>query len=239
MIRKCHLLVGLVVVFGAAFVLAGLFGQPLFSAVEAAVVGLLPGQKAGPDNLYTYTIETKRSGEVYVLVNVDFRNVTTRVRYLQANQEKAEAMILKGGPPVQATVAFAKPIPIADFEALVKSTGFVADNYVLEIRDQQGKPAWNGGRAKSSNDGTVVDLELARPGLEKLQASIDGAVILVGSVPPTKDGLGRLLKDPRVFLADVVATEVLERVSRDTGAAREKIRVDVLPAYSFIRGGTQ
>ncbi|MDP2662504.1 MAG: hypothetical protein Q8R28_17430 [Dehalococcoidia bacterium] len=247
---KRMLLAGTALVLGGVIVLAGLLSQPLYSAVDnrsSSTPDLqaeqggepVPDFRVGGDNLYRYSIERKRSGDLYVLVDGDFRDTELLQRYLQANRSKADALIRKGGPPVRVTVSFAKPVPIADFEALVKATGFEADNYSLEIRDEQGRPAWFGGRAVPLKDGNLVDLEAARPGLERIQGSISGAIYVVGTVPPTRDGLGRLLADPSVYLADVMAAEVAELVSKETGVVPAKIRVEVFPVYSFIRGGTQ
>ena len=238
--KKRTLLVSVALTVGMALLVAGLFGQPLYSAVDAAVDRLFPGQHAGADSLYTYTVETKRSGEVYVLVNVNFRDAATRERYLQANRAKAEALIANvNSAPISVTVTFAKPVPIPEFEALIKEAGFQVEQYSLEARDQQGGRVSYGAVAKYSSDGKVVDMEQLKAVLDKVNGSINGATTLVGSVLATKEGLGLLLSDPRVYIADVVAAELVEPVSRDTGASRTKIHVGVFSPYSFLSEGVR
>ncbi|MDP2726292.1 MAG: hypothetical protein Q8P59_02010 [Dehalococcoidia bacterium] len=240
---KRILLSGTALGLGAIIVLAGLLSQPLYPAVDNQVSsssdvqveqdgGLVPDFRMDPDNLYRYSIDRKRSGEVYVLVDTNFNDMAVRQRYLQANSARAEALLRQDGRPVPVTVSFARPLPVPDFEALVKATGFQADNYVLQARDLEGRLWRHGARAKPLKDGNVVDVE-------QTEGSFDGAVALDGNVPGTREGLGRLLEDPRICLADVVATEVAELVSKETGVSPAKIHVEVFPAYSFVMGGTQ
>ncbi len=230
----------LAVSLGVVIVLAGLLSQPLYPAVHiqgSSSPDVQVEQDGGPvpdfrmdrDNLYRYSIDRKRSGEVYVLVDTNFNDMAVRQGYLLANSARAEALLRQAGRPVPVTVSFARPLPVPDFEALVKATGFQADNYVLQARDLEGRLWRHGARAKPLKDGNVVDME-------QIEGSFDGVVALDGNVPATREGLGRLLEDPRVFLADVVANEVAELVSKETGVSPAKIHVQVFPAYSVMGG---
>lgn len=232
--KKRTPLVGIGIALGVTIGVAGLFGQSLYSKAVGVANTVFPGQQAGPDNLYKYTVETKRSGQVYAMVQVDYRNAAAREAYLRANKAKAEALVRKGGAPVYVSVTFAKPVPLPDFEAMVKATGFDVEDYTLETQDQQGKFGTISGNGTGSKDAGLVDMERLKPALEKLPRSINGAVIINGKVPATREGLGRLLTDTRVYIADVVAAELMDRVVKEMGASPADIHIRVFSPYSFL-----
>src|SRR3989304_10225171 len=172
------LLAGTALVLGVVIVLADLLSQPLYSALHNQGIsspdvqveqdgGPVPDFRMDPDILYRYSIDRKRSGEVYVLVDTNFNDMAVRQGYLPANSARAEALLRQAGRPVPVTVSFARPLPVPDFEALVKATGFQADNSVLQARDLEGRLWRHGARAKPSKDGNLVDME-------QIEGSFDG-----------------------------------------------------------------
>jgi hypothetical protein len=54
---------------------------------------------------------------------------------------------------------------------------------------------------------------------------IKGIIVLTGYVEATMEGLGRLIQDERVYLADILAVEVAQEVAEQFGVNTEKVNV--------------
>lgn len=182
----------------------------------------------GETQTYSYSGEVlKHTGEV--LVNVyylDRLGPENRLKaiqaYREANIKRSYALLArKETRLIYVQVTFSQPVPVQDAKSLVQETGFRIEDFLMAGRNSLG------GKASCIAFRDNLD-EPCDPGL--------GIIVLRGWIETTDKGLGRWLRDERVYMVDTVAAELEEilRQKHPDIVAGRKIHVSAeLPIWEL------
>jgi hypothetical protein len=155
-----------------------------------------------------YTVKELPNGSLKVSVHVNWTDPETLNRYIQANRERALACLRAGGMDwIPVTVTFVRPLSWREVTVLRQATGLVVENYTFVATYENGRKAMIGGVA---DENSLVDIDKLAEIAKQQGVMVKGVMVLKGKVKNTSTGLGTLIDDERVYLADVVAVEVME-----------------------------
>lgn len=180
----------------------------ILSAASAALFLQRPSEiYAGKPIFHGETATYSYSGEVLehtgdVLVNVYYLYGGEKgiQAYREANAKRNAALLARKNPQViYVQVTFVRPIPVEEVRALVEETGFKVEDFLMAGRNDQGGRVW------------CIDAvgDLDQPTCDP-HLGILGVMILKGWVETTEQGLGRWMRDERVYIIDTVAAELSE-----------------------------
>lgn len=170
-------------------------------------------QSQNKTDSFEYSIQGDKAQSIYVTVGVNMEDIGARQAYLDANVERNQKLLednLDDLIPVQVT--FAHPVAVANVKALVASTGFTVDSFLLvghsTISQQRGTHI-----QFSSLDDSVPEREIIDP-VSGEEIVFEGIMVLQGIVPANSDGLGQWMKNDSVYLLDSSEVEMSELLSR-------------------------
>ncbi|HEY8477294.1 MAG TPA: hypothetical protein VIN09_10565 [Chloroflexota bacterium] len=207
------------------------------AATSRAVPEILPVYEQG--SAFKYTTEVHElTGAVRAYVTVAWDDPAAVERYREANASRIRTLIASGrGESVPVTVTFAEPVPPSEVERLAEDVGFTVAYYTLVGRSSD-VDRWtrtvDAHFVPLSQVATSETIRNHRTGADH-HVRFLGVMVLKGTVAATGDGLGRLAEDPRVYLADTTAVEVLDRLARDgryAGKPVESVGLET-PFWSF------
>lgn len=175
------------------------------------------GLVSAPDGSYEYAIlrEPGKPAEVEV---ASPQNTEEWEKYRVANLKRAKKL-LRMDPPqrIRVKVTFAQPIPLAETLTLLETARMEdVESYTLAGYDSQGQKMGAGGWGPLP--ATMQEVTWISAGSE-----MKGLIVVNGYVWTTPDSLGKLLEDPRVYIADVTEYELRQLVPN------EEIEVIALP----------
>jgi hypothetical protein len=178
---------------------------------------LLPPYQQG--SAFKYVIETSpHTGTVRAVVQVNWDDSGAVQRYQQANAARVQTLLSqKNAALVPVQITFKQPLPLTEVVRLVEETGLAVESYTQVGRTAAGE-RWTRTTLASEwpLSQAVTSTAVRDHRVEKdHQINFAGIMILKGQVPATHSGLGRWLQDPRVYLADTTAVEVIERIQQN------------------------
>lgn len=184
------------------------------------IVTVLSGSftQSAPSGAFQYAVQR---GHASVEIDVTFNDNGGQAdvqRYVQVNMARAQALLQSAaGERLWTTITFTKPLTAQEVEQLLKDAGVEAASYT-----QVGWTA-TGQRMASTifRDPVAPDFNLKQlaqdaissdPATPDYDARMAGFMVVDGVMTISEQGLGRLLADPRVYLADTTAYEVQKLV---------------------------
>ncbi len=184
------------------------------------IVTVLSGSftQSAPSGAFQYAVQR---GHASVEIDVTFNDNGGQAdvqRYVQVNMARAQALLQSAaGERLWTTITFTKPLTAQEVEQLLKDAGVEAASYT-----QVGWTA-TGQRMASTifRDPVAPDFNLKQlaqdaissdPATPDYNTRMAGFMIVDGVMTISEQGLGRLLADPRVYLADTTAYEVQKLV---------------------------
>lgn len=139
----------------------------------------------------------KHEGRVSAIVVSDLENADTFAEYADANSRRARSLItVNSSQAVPVTVTFNIPMPLDEARDLATEAGIETEVWHVVNRQADGtKTSTFFPRALPDDLPTII-------GSDGVPIAPTGAMGLKGIVPATPEGLGRLLDDTRIRLAD-------------------------------------
>lgn len=156
-----------------------------------------------------------KEGKVIAQVVTDLDDPAVYGAYYAANHERATALIAaEGADAVPVTVTFKRPVPAEEARELIEATGTRVEVWGLVSR------AWGGQRGSAWFPREMPEDVMNLPHPEGKERRILGVMVVEGQVPATPEGLGRLLEDPRVHIADISEWMIARMLAEDVVLAR-------------------
>lgn len=176
------------------------------------------GLISSPDGSYRYAILREPGKPAEVVVDSP-QNAKEWERYRAANLRRAKALIRSDRVErIRVKVTFVQPIPLDEGRALLNAARMEeVESYTLAGYDSQGQKI--GSTGFHPLPATMQEVMQISPG-----SDIKGLIIVNGNVWSTPESLGRLLEDPRVYIADVTEYEIRQLLPH------EEIEVVALPS---------
>ncbi|MDY7040068.1 MAG: hypothetical protein SVX38_04315 [Chloroflexota bacterium] len=203
--------------------------------VLAAIVGWDKNTQAAPDRgefLWnnTYRVETLPDSGLAIRIHSNLGDPAAVSKYLELNKEQAQRLVSKDqGDWVFTTVTFASPLSWNEVTELREGTGLVVDTYTFATLNRGGHKAIIGAVADGNSQ---VDFHKLRDIARQQGVEIKGVMLLQGKIRARPEGLGRLLADDRICIADVIAAEVLEAIA-DQPEYQSASYIDVVVSSPF------
>ena len=163
------------------------------------------------DGLWRYHLERNHNtGTVLAKISVDFANPGVATAYKQLNQQYASSMIERSrgqARDVDVTLTFALPLSWEDVEALREETSLSIQLYTFVALNENGE---KGSLTSVERPDSPVNINKTTEIITSQGYTLQGIMVVHGTVPNTPEGLGKLVADSRVYLADIMANRVRE-----------------------------
>jgi len=198
-LNKRILVIGVLI---AVVLSAAIFSLATTRPARSDETGLI----SSPDDSYEYAILREPGKPAEVIVNSP-QSAKEWERYRIANLRRAKALIESGrAERLRVTITFAQPIPLAEGRALLDAARVEeVESYTMAGYDGQGQKMGSGGFGPLP--ASMQEVTEISPG-----SNIKGLIVVNGYVWTTPDSLGRLLEEPRVYIADVTEYELRQLV---------------------------
>ncbi len=159
--------------------------------------------------LWRYGLKRNHNtGTILAKISVDFANLRVVNAYKQLNQQYASSVIsARQARDVDVTLTFASPLSWEDVEALREETSLSVQLYTFVALNQNGE---KGSLTSVERLDSPVNINKATEIITSQGYTLQGIMVVHGTVPNTPEGLGKLVADSRVYLADVMANRVRE-----------------------------
>lgn len=191
--------------------------------IGGAIMGASYAKTPSLDD-WPHSIEHRPNGDLRVHVEVDMANPTMRDAYAKQQRNAALALASSCAGIVPVQVTFARPLTLGEVRELAQNTGLTTDMLIFEARDAAGRLHTVGTRGSEAG---IVDLESLKPGLEQRELRLIGITMVQGTVPASTEGLGQLANDERVYLPDVMAHLLADKVAVRHGVDAGRVQVSV------------
>lgn len=173
----------------------------------AQVADLAPIFVQGETPSFRYSAKSHRSGNLEVVISVNFDDPATLQKYIQANRQRGQELVKKGQVPIPVRITFARPLPLDETRKLAQETSLDVTSFAMVGRsstrpDSKGSHIEFGPLSRDVQTRQKID---PTGGGEELILS--GVMVLYGEMRDVM-GLSRLLNDERVYLADTSEVEV-------------------------------
>lgn len=196
---------------------------PLLLLFGVGATFYLSGYEIGPGGAYIYRVEERKDGAVEARIQmIPLLDPVAMQKYKQVNAARVEALVVRGGDPIEVQVTLRRPLPAEDVRSLATSVGLTVKDFLLV---GQGP---NGEKVTSIINADLSEIPEEEVGPRGQSIEYLGVMILRGIVAPSPSGLGQLANDPRVYLADTTLAEVrnlIQHSPRWSGKAIESVSV--------------
>ena len=168
-----------------------------------------------PDGTYQYSTMHSADGPIELQVTFDLNDAAAVERYRQANQARAQTLLESAtGEKLWTTLTFVKPLSLSEMSALLQAAQLKPASYTQVGWDKAG-----GRMGSTIFRGESPDFDLKQATKEAISsdpntpdygATMAGFMLVDGYITISQESLGKLLHDPRVYIVDTTAHEVMQ-----------------------------
>lgn len=167
-------------------------------------------------------------------MSYEYESLEELQRYAQQNRRLAQQLGGAGVADLDVVITFKRALPLADFQAWVKSRPLRVSAYTMRIIGKDGERVTVGGAP--DKDVLVAEARLKRildHLAEKGATDLRGVITVEGTL--RTDDYERIAADPDVFLADVSRSFVQHEANRKNPSLKDRPKqVVVRPAFWYL-----